>query len=209
MLAEASLVTGAKPGLRLLEADDARSLVARARSGDADAFHAIFDRFAKPVLGFIYNLLGNRAAAEELMQETFVRAYRRLPSVRDEALLGTWLFGIARNVVREAIKTKYREARRVALEGPVSHELEDGRRRPDQAVISAEVEAKVQQALSELSHDQRVVFVLKLFHRMSYEEIAEITGSSIGKLKTDLHRGRLEMKRRLRTYLGDGILGGE
>ena len=65
----------------------------------------------------------------------------------------------------------------------------------------------MRRVLGALKEDQRVVFVLKLLYDMSYEQIGRITGSSIGKLKTDLHRARLEMRRRLRPYLGDAADG--
>ena len=95
--------------------EEAEHIVALARGGDEDAFHAIFNRYGKPVHAFIFNLLGDRGSAEELTQETFCRAFRRLRSMRKETELSTWLFGIARNVVREAIKGKYRERRRTAV----------------------------------------------------------------------------------------------
>jgi len=182
--------------------DDVADLVARARTGDSEAFRFVFQQFGKPVLGFLYNLLGERSVAEECLQETFVRAYRRLGSIRDCSLLETWLFGIARNVAREAIKQKYREQRKVRLDEPPSLALEDGTARADELLIGAELARAIRRALAALKEDQREVFTLKLLERKSYEEIARITGSSVGKLKTDLHRARLEMKRRLRSYLG-------
>ena len=210
MLAELQLVrrADAKASSRAAGAggvESAGTLVERARAGDSEAFQTIFNRHARPVFGFIYNGIGNRDLAEELLQETFVRAYRRLDTVRDEALLATWLFGIARNVVREAIKEKYRCKRNVALESGL--DVADGAARPDAAVISADLAAEMRRVLGALKEDQRVVFVLKLLYDMSYEQIGRITGSSIGKLKTDLHRARLEMRRRLRPYLGDAADG--
>lgn len=182
--------------------DDLADLVVQARTGDSEAFRAIFQRFGKPVLGFLYNLLGERTAAEECVQETFVRAYRRLGSIRDARVLETWLFGIARNVAREAIKQKYREQRKVGLEESPSLGLEDGAPQADERLIGAELGRAIRRALGALKQDQREVFTLKLLERKSYQEIARITGSSVGKLKTDLHRARLEMKRRLRSYVG-------
>jgi len=209
MIAELQLAQGADRDVDCGAPALEDGLVARARSGDSDAFHTIFQRYSGPVLGFIYHLLGNRTLAEELLQETFVRAYRRLPTIRDERLLTTWLFGIARNVAREAVKEKYRGLRHVALDSGLA--VADGRVRPDAAMIGAEAEAEMSRALAGLKEDQRLVFVLKLLHEMSYEEIARITGSSIGKLKTDLHRARLEMRRKLAPYLRDrtSAAGGE
>ena len=136
------------------------------------------------------------------MQETFVRAYRNLGTMRADTQLSTWLFGIARNVVREAVKEKYREQRKVSLDEPVSLGLQDQGPRPDEKLITGELQGAIQQALASLGEDYRMVFVLKVLKEKSYEEISKITGSSVGKLKTDLHRARIEMKRKLQPYLG-------
>src|SRR5687768_11834849 len=81
--------------------NSSQDLIARARTGDPEAFGLLFERHARSVLAFLSNLLGRRDVAEELTQETFVRAYRGLPEFRDEAKFSTWLFGIAKNVARE------------------------------------------------------------------------------------------------------------
>src|SRR5215471_5707868 len=81
-------------------------LVARACQGDHEAFRLIFERYSRPVLSFIYDLVGDRDLAEELAQETFVRAYRSLKSLREETKLSTWLFGIAKNVSRESLRAR-------------------------------------------------------------------------------------------------------
>jgi RNA polymerase sigma-70 factor, ECF subfamily len=183
--------------------EEAENIVARARDGDEEAFLAIFNRYAKPVQTFIFNLLGDRGRAEELTQETFYRAFRRLESMRPDTELSTWLFGVARNVVRESIKGKYKEQRRTALGDPAGPNLEDQRIGADQLLISSEFQQAIRRALDALSLDHRLVFILKAFHSMSYQEISRITGCSIGKLKTDLRRARQEVRRRLRPYLRD------
>src|SRR6266496_2827173 len=73
-------------------------LVARACEGDQEAFRLIFERYSRPVISSIYDLVSDRELAEELTQETFVRAYRSLRTMREETKLSTWLFGIAKNV---------------------------------------------------------------------------------------------------------------
>src|SRR5437588_200920 len=92
-------------------------LVARVRAGDEEAFRLIFERYSRPLLGFIFDMVGDRHTAEDLAQETFVRAFRGLATLRDESKLSTWLFSIAKNVARESL----RERRR----GGVSVELDD------------------------------------------------------------------------------------
>src|ERR1044071_5380785 len=179
-------------------------IIALARRGDDDAFRLIFERYARPIISFIYDMVGQRDLAEELTQETFVRAYKNLSGLRDDTKLSTWLFGIAKNVARESLRTRHREDHKVELDDDRVIELKDDNLPPDRALLDKELNGVIQDALSSLDEDKRMVFTLKVFHQRSYEEIAEITGFSIPKLKTDLHRARAEMKRRIRPYLGVG-----
>jgi RNA polymerase sigma-70 factor (ECF subfamily) len=185
-------------------AEIAPGVVARAKAGDEDAFHVIFNRYGRPVLSFINNLVQNRELAEELAQETFVRAYRNLGGLRDELRLSTWLFGIARNVVREAMRQTRKDEMKIGLDEPESLRLEAKTVLPEGAMLDRELTETIQQALLSLDEDKRVVFSLKIFHEKSYEEISAITGHSIGKLKTDLHRARLQMRKRIAPYLRVG-----
>jgi RNA polymerase sigma-70 factor (ECF subfamily) len=189
------------------EGGDVTRSVEFAGLGDPDEFREVFLRYGKPILSFIYSLIGDRARAEELTQETFIRAYRRVASMKKGTQLSTWLFGIARNVVREAIKEKYRDRRKVALDEDVSATLPDSRIAPDQDLFTGELNRTIRKALASLPEDHRVVFVLKMVHHMRYEQISAITGASVGKLKTDLHRARIEMRHKLLPYLGEGTLG--
>ncbi len=182
-------------------AELASGVIARAKGGDEEAFHIIFNRYGRPVLSFINDIVHNRELAEELAQETFVRAYRSLSGLKDESRLSTWLFGIARNVVRESARQARRDERRIGLDEPESLKLATGEVLPEGAVLDRELNTRIRRALLELDHDKRVVFSLKIFHEKSYEEISAITGHSIGKLKTDLHRARAQMRRHLEGYV--------
>src|SRR6266536_4889190 len=91
-------------------------LVARACQGDQEAFRLIFERYSRPVISFIYDLVGDRELAEELTQETFVRGFRNLRTLRAETKLSTWLFGIAKNVARESLRARARHNQHLDLE---------------------------------------------------------------------------------------------
>jgi RNA polymerase sigma-70 factor, ECF subfamily len=181
--------------------NSAEDLIARTRSGDTEAFRLIFDRYSRPVISFIYDLTNEREVAEELMQETFVRAYRNLGSLRADAKLSTWLFGIAKNVSREHARARRRASRKVELDDSAVTELRDAGVPPDDSLINKELNGVIREALARLDEDKRLVFTLKIFQQQSYEEIAAITGFTIAKLKTDLHRARAEMRRLIRPYL--------
>ena len=176
-------------------------LVARACHGDQEAFRLIFERYSRPLISFIYDQVSNRELAEELTQETFVRAYRGLHTLRTETKLSTWLFGIAKNVARESLRARVRDDRHVDLEDKLVLNLSDRGPVPVKQLLNKELNEVIQNSLALLDEDKRLVFTLKVFQQCSYEEIAEITGFSIPKLKTDLHRARTEMRRRVGSYV--------
>jgi len=182
--------------------NSSEELIARARRGEDEAFRLIFDRYGRPIISFIYDMVGRRDLAEELTQETFVRAYKNLKALRDDTKLSTWLFGIAKNVARESLRYKYRETDKVGIDDDHVIELSDGKLPPDRQLLDKELNGVIRDALGALDEDKRLVFTLKIFQQRSYEEISAITGSSIPKLKTDLHRARAEMRRRIQPYLG-------
>jgi len=182
--------------------NSAEELVTRVRAGDEEAFRLIFERYSRPVLSFIFDMVGERSLAEDLAQETFVRAYRGFDSLREETRLSTWLFAIAKNVARESLRTRRRDAGNVEIDGESAFELHDHARTPAGQLLDKELSGVIQKALMRLDEDKRLVFTLKVLQQRSYEEIAEITGFSVGKLKTDLHRARAEMRRRIGPYVG-------
>ena len=179
-------------------------LVTRVCQGDSEAFRLIFERYSRPVISFIFDIVNDRGLAEELTQETFVRAYRAIRTMRKDTKLSTWLFGIARNVARESIRARVRANRQVDLADKSVMDLSDDKPVPVDGLLSKELNELIRRSLAALDEDKRLVFTLKVLHQCSYEEIAAITGFSIAKLKTDLHRARAEMRRRISPYAGVG-----
>jgi RNA polymerase sigma-70 factor (ECF subfamily) len=184
--------------------NSAEDLIARARRGDEEAFRLIFERYTRPIISFIFYMVNHADLAEELAQETFVRAYKNLNALRDEAKLSTWLFGIAKNIAREAIRERHREHAQVELDERAVLELSARESSPAGHLLDKELTAMVRCALMKLDEDKRLVFTLKIYQQRSYDEIAEITGFTIPKIRNDLHRARIEMRRRLGPYLGEG-----
>ena len=192
-----SIRVGARPVTAAAPADER---IALARGGDPEAFRQIFERYLRPVTSFIFDMVNDRATAEELAQETFVRAYRGLANLRDDARLSTWLFGIAKNVAYEALRAR-RRREMVGIEEIEQMPGDGPRNQPEGELLDKELNGVIQQALAALDEDKRLVFSLKVLQQKSYEEIAAVTGFSIPKLKTDLHRARAEMRRRIGPYL--------
>ncbi|MBA3695122.1 MAG: sigma-70 family RNA polymerase sigma factor [Acidobacteria bacterium] len=180
------------------------SLIELARRGDEEAFRLIFEQHHRLVLRFIYGMVGNLGQAEELTQETFLSAYRSLGSYLEEGKLAPWLCGIAKNVTRNWTRTRQNEIFNVELDKPEVLEVKDNiNQTPEGDFLDGELNDKIRAALLRLDEDKRMVFTLKILQQLSYEEIAEVTGSTIPKLKTDLHRAKIEMRRLIRPYLED------
>ena len=179
-------------------------LVTRVCQGDSEAFRLIFERYSRPVISFIFDMVNDRGLAEELTQETFVRAYRAMHTMRRDTKLSTWLFGIARNVARESLRARNRANSHLDIADKSVMDLSDRKPAPVEGLLSKELNDVIRRSLEALDEDKRLVFTLKVLHQCSYEEIASITGFSIAKLKTDLHRARAEMRRRISPYAGVG-----
>jgi RNA polymerase sigma-70 factor (ECF subfamily) len=180
------------------------NLPERAVRGDHEAFREIFEEHHRSILRYIYAMVGRRDLAEELTQETFMGAYRNIGTLRDEAKLSVWLYGIARNVTLKHFKARKREKYQVDSiddDRTMLTEPADAAQPPEDSLLNRELNRVVNKALDQLGYDKRTVFTLKVLQLRSYEEIAVITGSSIPKLKTDLHRAKQEMRRMIRPYL--------
>jgi len=181
--------------------DSSEDLIERVRSGDAAAFQQIYEHHHRFVLKFLYGMVGEIGLAEELTQETFVRALTSIGKMRSEAKLSTWLGGIAKNVASNSFRSRRREDRNLEIGGLPFEEISSSNLSPDTELLNVELQDVIRDALGKLTEDKRLVFVLKILQHKSYEEIAEITDSSIPKLKTDLHRAKAEMRRLIRPYL--------
>lgn len=181
--------------------DSSEDLLARARRGDDDAFRQIFEQNHRLIIRFLYAMVGVRDVAEELTQETFMRAYQNLPTLRNEAKLSTWLCGIAKNVAYNYMRSRRREGHIHIAGDQIVEKLSSDDLKPQSQLLNTELKGVIYRALTKLDEDKRLVFTLKVLQQLSYEEIAAVTGSSIAKLKTDLHRAKAEMRRTIGPYL--------
>ncbi|HEX8246749.1 MAG TPA: sigma-70 family RNA polymerase sigma factor [Pyrinomonadaceae bacterium] len=182
-------------------ADEPDDLIARAQAGEREAFGVIFEHHSRFVYKFIYAMLGDASAAEELKQETFLAAYKNIHALRGEAKLRTWLCGIAKNLVYKFLRSRRREGTKSGVEIALLELADEKNLLPDKELLGKELNDAIRAALAALDADKRLVFTLKELQHLSYREISEITGSAIPKLKTDLHRAKIEMRRVLRPYL--------
>ena len=170
---------------------------------DQAALRQLFEQHSPGVRRYLGDLLRDDAAADDATQETFVRAFHRLHSVREQARLSSWLFGIARNVFLEQCRQR-KSLRRLLLVASDSDDSEpqDVAPTPDQVLLGAEAERVLIEALSHIGEPRKSALLLRLDHGLPYEDIAEIMGFSVAKVKNEIHRARLQLRTLLARYLG-------
>jgi RNA polymerase sigma-70 factor (ECF subfamily) len=186
------------------EAPDAqegeRALLHRARAGDPLAFRHIFERHSPAVWRFLKDAFRDEAAADEATQETFVRAHGRLGTLRDEDRLASWLLGIARLVFLEARRGVHLDVDREENEGLVEAVLPTPT--PEDLLLDRETEALLAEALGHVREERRSALLLRIDHGLPYEEIAQVMGWSLPKVKNEIHRARLQLRERLAAHVG-------
>jgi len=161
-------------------------LVDRAGAGDTDAFREIVERHSRKLFGAAYRLTGNQAHADDVVQETFLRAYRNLHRFDARSQLGTWLYRIAVNCSMDLMRKESRRAARETTEDKVEMAtLEAQDPRPDRLAESGEVGRAVTQVLRALSPTERTVFVLRHFEGYSSVEIGQLLGMRSGATPRD------------------------
>lgn len=174
-----------------VEAPDVE-LIARWRAGDERAATILVERHASAVARYVASL-GGRDAGEEVVQDTFVRAFGALDSFRGDSSLRTWLFTIARRLVMDRRRAKRRQRETAELQdGDLATEYDalDG-------LVAAEAHRTMRRAIERLTPMQREVFTLRVNDGMSYKEIADVVGSTEGAARVHYHNALRQVKERL------------
>jgi RNA polymerase sigma-70 factor (ECF subfamily) len=176
-------------------------LLARARAGDQDAFEGLVRLHTPQLYRLLTRMLGSATAAEDVLQECFIRAWRGLPSFRAEARFSTWLYRIA---VNEANRFLARESRRELLPfDDVLLEVPDLGAQTAELAEAGELREKLEQLLAELPAHYRAAVVLRDVEGFSNEEAAELLELDLRNFKSRLHRGRMALRRRLEELADD------
>ena len=169
--------------------DTDRELIERWKAGDSRAATLLVGRHADALARFAVSS-GERSEIEELVQDTFVRAFASMDSFRGESSLRTWLFTIERRLMLDRRRTEQRQRAMVPVEpGDAVTEYD-----ALDALVAAEVESKVRRAVDALSPMQREVFALRVEQGMSYRDIAEIVGSTEGAARVHYHNAMRAVK---------------
>jgi RNA polymerase sigma-70 factor, ECF subfamily len=173
-------------------------LVARLRAGDRRAFEELVITYQHRIFGVAARMLGNRAEAEEIAQETFLRAHRALPEFRAEAPLGTWLYTIASRLCLNRLAGSHRRLTRADEDALAAAPTDE----PDAAVAleRSELDQALREAIASLPEERRIVVVLRDLEGLTYEEIAEVLALAPGTVRSRLHRARLDLKAKLERF---------
>jgi len=175
--------------------------VARVLAGDRDAFRELVERHSRSIFRLAYRMTGNEHDAEEVVQETFLRAYRRLSGFESRANFGTWLYRIAVNCSLDLVRSRQRHEEHRQEPGAEQEEvvasLPAANPGPDRLLYSAEVSAKVESALAELSPKERAAFVMRHFEGHSVEEIGQALGLRTSATKNSIFRAVQKLREQL------------
>jgi RNA polymerase sigma-70 factor (ECF subfamily) len=169
-------------------------LVLRAQSGDREALEELLESVQEPLFRYVRSLVGERPLAEDILQEVFVRIYRKLGWLREPEVFRAWAYRIA---TREAFRHLRRERRRAErFEDETA--LASSPAPPPREEFAPELAARLPQLIADLSPASRAVIVLYYLHEMSLEETAAVLGVPLGTVKSRLSYGLGSLRRRLR-----------
>ena len=186
------------------------SLVRRCLLGEEDACGELVLRYQQLVFNLAFRFMGNRQEAEDLSQEVFIKVFASLQTFRRASTLKTWIYRITTNMALNRLKWLQRRqhTRQVSIDHsadaelpPMSESLPDSTPGPESVLRGAEIGRRLQEALDELSRDQKAVLILRDIEGLSYDEIAETLEINIGTVKSRLARGRANVQERLRDLL--------
>jgi len=178
---------------------DEAELIARCRRNDQQAFELLVERYAGRILNLAHRMVGDAMQAEDLMQDTFLSAWRNLPQFRAEARFSTWLYRIATNKCTDWLRShrKREEIRDGEEDGPDLNNLVVDPTNPEQELSRKQVAQSLEQALQDLPVLYREPFVLKHVEGLSYEEISEILHAGPDALKMRVYKARVRLRAQL------------
>lgn len=181
------------------------AVVARVLAGDRDAFRVIVERHSRSVFRLAFRMSGNEQDAEEIVQETFLRAFRRLKGFESRSSFGTWIYRIAVNCSLDLVRGRQRrEEQHVAADSETTPEAELPPSRdagPDRLMFSEEIQRKVTATLKNLTPKERAAFVLRHFDGMAIEEIGRALGLKPNAAKNNVFRAVQKLRRELQPFV--------
>jgi len=175
-------------------------LVARSNGGDPDSFNELIRRWERPIYALAYRQIGREEDARDVCQETFLRAFRALKGFRGQAKFSSWLYRIAINLCRDWMR---RERRTPVMQAPEDVDLMDlaAASGPSESIEDRigrnDLSRAVERAMAVLPEEQRAAIVLKEYHGLTFQEIADLVGCPLSTVKTRLYQGLTVLRREL------------
>ena len=181
------------------------TLIQRAQANDRAAFNEIVLRYKSKIYNYIHRMVQSASDAEDLTQETFVRAYLSIHSFQSKASLNTWLFRIATNLCIDFSRKHKTRINPLSLsseeEGEGTQEIPDSGFDPQRILLNKELGKQLEEALCRLPEKLRTALLLYDLEGLSYDEIAQIVGTPLGTVKSRIYHARLQMREALAPYL--------
>ena len=175
-------------------------LVARSIGGDLESFNQLVLRWERPIYALAYRVIGREEDARDVCQETFLRAFRALGGFKGQAKFSSWLYRITLNLCRDWIRRERRQPLAQTPEGvdlvELAGEAEDTES-IEELVARKEIGAAVAKAMALLPEEQRTAIVLKEYHGLTFQEIADMLDCPLSTVKTRLYQGLTVLRRHL------------
>ncbi len=173
----------------------------QAQAGDRAAFAQLVSAFQGPVYNLCYRMLGSAPEAEDAAQETFVRVYAKLHTYQADKKLSSWVLSIASHYCIDRLRRRHGDALSLDDE-EVATVLPSRQAGPEESAMRNEVRDEVQAAVNRLDPAYRVPLILRYWHDLSYNEIADVMGLTVQAVKSRLHRARLQMMEEAKPAVG-------
>jgi len=184
-------------------------LVARSIAGDAESFNQLIVRWERPIYALAYRQIGREDDARDVVQEAFLRAFRGLPGFKGQAKFSSWLYRITLNLCRDWMRRQRRAPFVQPPDGMDISDLAGAEQSPTESIEDTigrrDLSRHVKKAMQMLPDEQRSAILLKEYHGLTFQEIAELQGCPLSTVKTRLYQGLTVLRRELER---SGAVGG-
>lgn len=189
-----------------------KELIQRYRKGDVEAFNILIKRYEKPLFNFIYRLIGNRASAEDIFQEVFLRVIKGIARYRHQKKFASWLYRIANNLIIDTLRkqkrekvisweTKIKESKGESLS--LKDTIPDKKYLPDSHLEREELRNKLEEAIESLPLEQCQVFILREHSQLPFKEIASLLNCSLNTALGRMHYALKNLRSQLKEEYED------
>ncbi len=183
---------------------DEAELISRCQQGDQEALKEIFNQYREKIYRVAYGVVRHREDALDIVQEVFVKIFRSIGNYKGKSSFYTYLYRTAMNTAIDSVRKRKKFIASSIDEEGAFQPSDVAEKRPDAILIDKELEGKVKKAMEKLPEDQRAALVFREIEGLSYQEMADAMGCSIGTVMSRLHYGRMRMQKLLKGYIKEG-----